>query len=126
MFHLIIFANIRLFHILFFQYFLHVLTFFFKFWKSGDGGKGPERGKGPDRGKGPIPSITPTTQADEYFSDEEILESHNAMQTITLSLKKANKEFRDLVAAGLTTDEEFRRMDQLRIKIANYGVSHVI
>ena len=105
---------------------MHVLTFFFKFWKSGDGGKSPERGKGPDRGKGPICSITPTTQADEYFSDEEILESHNAMQTITLSLKKANKEFQDLVTAGLNTDEEFRRIDELRIKIANYGVSHVI
>ena len=105
---------------------MHVLTFFFKFGKSGDGGKGPERGKGPDRGKGPLPSITPTTQDDEYFSDEEILESHNAMQTLTLALKKANKEFLDLVAAGVTTDEEFQRMDQLRIKIANYGVSHVI
>ena len=126
MFHLIIFANIRLFHILFFQYFLHVLTFFFKFWKSGDGGKGPEHGKGHDRGKDPVPSITPTIEADEYLSDEEIFESHNAMQTITLSLRKANKEFRDLVATGLTTDEEFRRIGELRIKIANYGVSHVI
>jgi len=48
------------------------------------------------------------------------------MQTLTLALKKANKEFLDLVAAGVTTDEEFQRMDQLRIKIANYGVSHVI
>lgn len=90
-------------------------------------GKGPERGKGPDRGKGPLTSITPTTEADEYFSDEEILQSHNVTQTITLALKKANKEFLDLVTAGVTgTDEEFQRMDQLRNKIANYGVSHVI
>ena len=106
MFHLIIFANIRLFHILFFQYFLHILTFFFKFWQRGDGDKVPKRGKGHDRGKGPIPSITPT-EADEYISDEEIFESHNALQTITLSLRKANKKFWDLVAVGLTTDEEF-------------------
>ena len=48
------------------------------------------------------------------------------MQTLTLALKKANKEFLDLVAAGVTTDEEFERMRQQRIKIANYGVSHVI
>ena len=125
MFHLIIFANIRLFHILFFQYFLHVLTFFFKFWQSGDGGKGAERGKGHDRGKGPIPSITPT-EANEYISDEEIFESHNALQTITLSLRKANKEFQDLVTARLTTDEEFERIGELRVKIENYEVIHVI
>ena len=84
-----------------------------------------DRGKDPERGKGPLPS-TASIENDEYISDEEIFESHNALQTITLSLRKANKEFQDLVAAGLTIDEEFQRIGELRVKIANYGVSHVI
>jgi hypothetical protein len=125
MFHLIIFANIPLFHILFFQYFLHVLTFFLKFCQSGDRGKGPEHGKGVDRGKGPVPS-TASTENDEYISDEEIFDSRDPLQTIELSLRKANREFWDLVAAGPETAEDFQRIAELRVKIANYGVSHVI
>ena len=70
--------------------------------------------------------LTTPTEVDEYISDEEIFESHNALQTITLSLRKANKEFRDLVAAGLTTNEEFQRIGELHVKVENYGVSHVI
>jgi hypothetical protein len=119
MFHLIIFANIPLFHILFFQYFLHVLTFFLKFCQSGD------RGKGPEHGKGPVPS-TASTENDEYISDEEIFDSIDPLQTIELSLRKANREFWDLVAVGPETAEDFKRIVELRVKIANYGVSHVI
>jgi hypothetical protein len=125
MFHLIIFANIPLVHILFFQYFLHVLTFFLKLCQSDDSGKGPEHGKGIDRGKGPVPS-TASTENDEYISDEEIFDSRDPLQTIELSLRKANREFRDLVAAGAETAEDFQRIAELRVKIANYGVSHVI
>jgi hypothetical protein len=113
MFHLIIFANIPLFHILFFQYFLHVLTFFLKFCQSGD------------RGKGPVPS-TASTENDEYISDEEIFDSRDPLQTIELSLRKANREFWDLVTVGPETAEDFQRIVELRVKIANYGVSHVI
>jgi hypothetical protein len=125
MFHLIIFANIPLFHILFFQYFLHVLTFFLKLCQSGDRGKGPEHGKGIDLGKGPIPSTT-LTENDEYISDEEIFDSIDPLQTIELSLRKANREFRDLVAIGPKTVEDFQRIAKLHVKIENYGVSHVI
>jgi hypothetical protein len=125
MFHLIIFANILLVHILFFQYFLHVLTFFLKLCQSGDRGKGPERGKGVDRGKGPIPSIA-STKNDEYISDEEIFDSIDPLQTIELSIRKANREFQDLVATGPKTVEDFKRIAELHVKIANYGVSHVI
>jgi hypothetical protein len=125
MFHLIIFANIPLVHILFFQYFLHVLTFFLKLCQSDDSGKGPERGKGVDRGKGLVPS-TASTENDEYISDEEIFDSRDPLQTIELSLRKANREFRDLVAVRAKTAEDFQRIVELRVKIANYGVSHVI
>ena len=125
MFHLIIFANIPLFHILFFQYFLHVLTFFLKFCLSGDRGKGPEHGKGVDRGKGLVPSIA-STENDEYISDEEIFDSIDPLQTIELSIRKANREFQDLVITRLETNEDFLRIAGLRIKITNYGVSHVI
>ena len=119
MFHLIIFVNIPLVHILFFQYFLHILTFFLKFCQSGD------RGKGPEHGKGPVPS-TASTENDEYISDEEIFDSRDPLQTIELSLRKANREFRDLVVVGVETDKDFQRIDELRINIENYGVSHVI
>jgi hypothetical protein len=77
MFHLIIFVNIPLFHILFFQYFLHVLTFL-KFYQSGDRDKGPKHGKDVDRGKGPIPS-TASTENYEYISDEEIFDSRDPL-----------------------------------------------
>jgi hypothetical protein len=86
MFHLLIFANIPLFHILFFQYFLHILTFLLKLCQSGDRGKGPERGKGLGhrkdiyRGKGLIP-ITTSVENDEYISDEEIFDSRDPLQT---------------------------------------------
>jgi hypothetical protein len=125
MFHLIIFSNIPLVHILFFQYFSHVLTFFLKLCQSNDRGKGPEHGKGVDRGKGPIPS-TASTKNDEYISDEEIFDSRDPLQTIELSLRKANREFHDLVAAGEKTVEDFQRIVELRVKITNYGVSCVI
>jgi hypothetical protein len=74
MFHLIIFAKNPLFHILFFQYFLYVLTFFLKFCESGDQGKGPECGKDVDWGKGLVPS-TVSTKNYEYISDGEIFDS---------------------------------------------------
>ena len=125
MFHLIIFANIPLVHILFFQYFLHVLTFFLKFCQSGDQGKGPESGKGVDQGKGPVPSTT-STENDEYISDEEIFDSRDPLQTIEWSLRKGNREFLDLVTVGPETTEDFQRIVELCVKIANYGVSHVI
>ena len=118
MFHLIIFVNIPLFHILFFQYFLDVLTFFLKLFQSGDQGKGPECGKGS------VPSTTSTEN--EYISDKEIFDSIDPLQTIELSLRKANREFRDLVTAGLETYEDFLRITELCVKIENYGVSHVI
>jgi hypothetical protein len=119
MFHLIIFASIPLFHILFSQYFLHVLTFFLKFCQSGDWGKGLERGK-------VLIPCTTSTKNDEYISDEEIFDSIDPLQTIELCLRKTNREFRDLVAVGLETVEDFKRIDELCTKIANYGVSHVI
>ena len=125
MFHLIIFANIPLVHILFFQYFLHVLTFFLKLCQSDDSGKGPEHGKGIDQGKGPIPSTT-STENDEYISDEEIFDSRDPLQTIELSLRKANREFQDLVSAGEEIAEDFQRIVELHIKITNYGVIHII
>jgi hypothetical protein len=125
MFHLIIFANIPLVHILFFQYFLHVLTFFLKLCQSDDSGRGPEHGKGIDWGKGPVPSTT-SIENNEYISDEEIFDSRDPLQTIELSLRKANREFHDLVTAGAETAEDFQRIVELCIKIANYGVSHVI
>jgi hypothetical protein len=125
MFHLIIFANIPLFHILFFQYFLHVLTFFLKFFQSGDRGKGPECGKGIYRRKGPIPSTT-STKNDDYISDEEIFDSRDPLQTMELSLRKVNGEFRDLVIVGPEIDDDFLRIYELCVKIENYGVSHVI
>jgi hypothetical protein len=59
---------------------------------SGDRGKGNKCGKGIDRGKGPVPSTT-STENDEYISDEEIFDSRNPLQTIELSLRKANREF---------------------------------
>jgi hypothetical protein len=123
MFHLIIFANIPLFHILFFQYFLHVLTFFLKFCQSGDRG-GPEHGKGLI-GEKAVPS-TASTKNDEYISGEEIFDSRDPLHTIELSLRKANRKFLDLVAAGPETAEDFQRVDELHVKITNYGVSHVI
>jgi hypothetical protein len=119
MFHLTIFANIPLFHIYFFQYFLHVLTFFLKFFQSGD------RGKGLEHGKGPVPS-TALTENDEYISDEEIFDSIDPLQTIEVSLRKANRELRDLVATGLGTADDLKRIVELCIKISNYEVSHVI
>ena len=125
MFHLIIFANIPLVHILFFQYFLHVLTFFLKFCQSGDWSKGPEHGKGVDQGKCPILS-TASTEKNEYIRDEEIFDSRDPLQTIELSLRKVNREFQDLVTVRPEIDEDFLRIVELRIKIANYGVSHVI
>ena len=125
MFHLIIFANIPLVHILFFQYFLHVLTFFLKLYQSGDRGKGLECGKGVDQGKGPVPSTT-STKNDEYISDEEIFDSRDPLQTIELSLRKASREFQDLVIVGPETTKDFQRIAELRVKIANYGVIHVI
>jgi hypothetical protein len=96
-------------HILFFQYFFHVLTFFLKLCQSGDWGKGPEHGKGIDQGKGPIPSTT-STENDEYISNEETFDSTNPLQTIELSLRKANREFQDLVDVGPETDEDFLRI----------------
>jgi hypothetical protein len=125
MFHLIIFVNIPLVHILFFQYFLHLLTFFLKLCQSDDSGKGLEHGKGIDRGKGLVPS-TASTKNDECISDEEIFDSRDPLQTIELSLRKANREFRDLVTAGVETAEDFQRIAELCVKIANYGVIHVI
>jgi hypothetical protein len=82
MFHLLIFANIPLF----FQYFLHILTFLLKLCQSGDRGKGPEHGKGLGRrkyiyqGKGLIP-ITTSVENDKYISDEEIFDSRDPLQT---------------------------------------------
>jgi hypothetical protein len=125
MFHLIIFSNIPLVHILFFQYFLHVLTFFLKLCQSGDSGKGPEHGKDVDQGKVLVPS-TASTENDEYISDEEIFDSGDPLQTIELSLRKANREFQDLVATGTEIAEDFQRIAELCVKIANYGVIHVI
>jgi hypothetical protein len=125
MFHLIIFFNIPLVHILFFQYFLHVLTLFLKLCQSDHSGKGPKHGSGFDWGKGPIPS-TASTENDEYISDEEIFDSRDPLQTIELSLKNANREFHDLAAVGVETTEDFKRIVELRVKITNYGVSHVI
>ena len=78
-----------------------------------------------DRGKGLVPS-TASTKNNEYISDEEIFDSRDPLQTIELSLRKANREFRDLVVVGLETVEDFKRIVELRVKIANYGVSHVI
>jgi hypothetical protein len=124
-FHLIIFANIPLFHILFFQYFFHVLTLFLKFCQSDDRGKGPEHGKGVDRGKGHVPSIA-STKNDEYISDEEIFDSIDPLQTIELSIRKANREFLNLVIVGPETAQDFKRIAELCIKIENYGVIHVI
>jgi hypothetical protein len=66
------------------------------------------------------------TREFEYISDEEIFDSRDPLQTIELSLRKANREFQDLVAAGPETAEDFQRIAELRVKIANYGVSHVI
>jgi hypothetical protein len=96
-----------------------------KFCQSGDWDKGPEHGKGVDRGKGLVPS-TKLTENDEYISDEEIFDSRDPLQTIELSLRKANREFWDLVIVGPKTAEDFQRIVELCIKIANYGVSHVI
>jgi hypothetical protein len=113
MFHLIIFSNIPLFHILFFEYFLHILTFFLKLCQSGD------------QGKGPVPS-TASTKNDKYINDEEIFDSREPLQTIELSLRKANREFLDLVTVGPKITEDFQRIAELCVKIENYGVSHVI
>ena len=90
-----------------------------KFFQSGD------RGKGPECGKGPIPR-TASTKNDEYISDEEIFESRDPLQTIELSLRKANRELWDLVTAGPETVEDFQMIVELCVKIANYGVIHVI
>jgi len=96
-----------------------------KFCQSGDRGKGPEHGKGVYEGKGPVPSTT-STENDEYISDEEIFDSRDPLQTIELSLRKANREFQDLVTAGVENTEDFQRIDELHVKITNYGVIHVI
>ena len=92
---------------------MHVLTFFLKLCQSGD------------RGKGLVPS-TASTKKNEYISDEEIFDSTDPFQTIELSLRKANREFRDLVAVGPETTEVFQTIAELCVKIENYGVSHVI
>ena len=96
-----------------------------KLCQSGDRGKGPECGKGVYWGKGLVPSIA-STKNDEYISDEEIFDYRDPLQTIEFSLRKANREFLDLVIAGAETAEDFQRIVELRIKIENYGVSHVI